>query len=411
MVMSALNSADTEHDQLLRRTRELEILNAIAASLNRSVDLGEALRGALALVAELLGLRAGWVWLLEGADEHEQLAAAQWLPPALRDDPRRMSGSCYCLRTFRDGDLRGAANVSVIECSRLQNVIEGSDGLHYHASIPLYAGAARLGVLNVAHPDWRELTADDLRLLATIGYQIGVAVERARLHARAGELAAAEERARVARELHDSIAQSLSSVALQLEAADALTLDAPHRARDTVREALRQTRAALAETRRVMHELRADGPPVRPLPRALRALADQHQRIHAQRVTVTNLGPAARLTPQIERGLYRIAQEALTNAAKHAAGAAVAIRLAITADHARLTIRDRGAGFDADAAPPARVGEGLGLIGMRERARLLGGVLRVQSAPGTGTRIEVVVPLVGGEPWTVMPEQDASSAC
>src|SRR5581483_9580221 len=88
--------ASIERALLLRLNRELQILNAIAEELNRSVDLNAALQGALARVADLLGLRAGWVWLLDETTEEPRLAAAQYLPPVLRDEPRRMTGNCWC---------------------------------------------------------------------------------------------------------------------------------------------------------------------------------------------------------------------------------------------------------------------------------------------------------------------------
>src|SRR5437879_10115344 len=105
---------------LQRRNRELSILNSIAAALNRSVDLDEALRAALAQAADLLGLHTGWIWLLHEETGESYLAAAQNLPPGLADNPRRMEGSCYCLDSYRAGDLSGAANVNVVACSRLR---------------------------------------------------------------------------------------------------------------------------------------------------------------------------------------------------------------------------------------------------------------------------------------------------
>ncbi|MGH9204582.1 MAG: GAF domain-containing protein, partial [Vicinamibacterales bacterium] len=175
--------------KLLRRNRELSILNAIAEALNRSVDLDQALENALRLVAELLDLRAGWVWLLDEVTGEPYLAAAQFLPPGLANEPERMTGSCYCLDTFVQGDLTGAANVNVVTCSRLKSLVDGTDGLRYHASIPIYSHTDKLGVLNVASTDWRELDPDDLRLLYTVGYQLGIAVERSRLYARSARLA------------------------------------------------------------------------------------------------------------------------------------------------------------------------------------------------------------------------------
>lgn len=383
-------------DLVLRRNRELSILNAIAEGLNRAVDLGEALRSALALVAELLGLRAGWVWLLDEVTGEPILAAAQFLPPVLRDEPKRMTGRCYCLDSFTAGDMHGAANVNIIECSRLWRLARGTEGLHYHSSIPLYAGVKKLGVLNVASSDWRELTADELQLLYTIGYQIGIAVERARLHARAAELATAQERTRLARELHDSLAQSLTAVALQLEAADALTGRSPERAQQKVREALRLTREALQETRRVVHDLRAGALQGKALPAALRELGSAYMRTYGVQVRVTRTGPAARLSPHLESGLYRIAQEGLNNVVKHAGAGHARISLRIGGEAVKLTVQDDGSGFDPDHLPHRAAGEGFGLTGMRERARLLGGTLTVESTPGVGTRVEAVVPLEGG---------------
>ena len=391
---------ETDHERLLRLNRELSILNTIAEGLNRAVDLGQALHNALALVAELLGLRTGWVWLLDEETGDEILAAAQHLPPALRDEPDRMCGDCYCLDTFREGDMRGAANVNVVVCSRLNKVVAGTEGLTYHASIPLYAGERRLGVMNVASQDWRELTADELQLLYTIGYQLGIAVERARLHARAAQTATAEERTRLARELHDSLAQSLTAITLQLETADALLERTPERAQGKVREALRLTREALQETRGVVHDLRAGALQGRRLPQALRELGAAYSRNYPVKVNVSCYGVATRLTPHLEAGLFRVAQEALNNIVKHARARRAWVELDVTRDSVELSVKDDGRGFEPERLPElALTGEGFGLTGMRERAKLLGGTLRLETAPGRGTRVEVTVPLGGGTPW------------
>lgn len=210
----------TDADKLQRRNRELSILNTIAQALNRSVNVDEMLKEALGLVAALLDLETGWVWLLREETAESYLAAAQNLPPALANDPHIMEGSCYCLRTFKAGDLEGAANVNIIECTRLYGLVDGTDGLRFHASIPLYAHGKKLGVLNVASTDWRELSPEDLQLLYTVGDLLGIAVERARLFHQSLRLGALEERNRLAREIHDTLAQGLTAVSLQLESAD-----------------------------------------------------------------------------------------------------------------------------------------------------------------------------------------------
>ena len=106
-------------------------------------------------------------------------------------------------------------------------------GLRFHASVPIYAGETALGVLNVASEDWRELSADELQLLHIVGDQIGLAIQRARLAAEhmraAARLATIEERNRLAREIHDTLAQGLAAITLQLETADALALRSPGR--------------------------------------------------------------------------------------------------------------------------------------------------------------------------------------
>ncbi len=234
------NSGERTKD-LRQRNHELSVLNAIARELNSSVDLGETLEFTLAQVAELLGLRTGWIWLLNEETARFYLAASQDLPPALAGNPRRMNGEgyCYCLDTYKKGDLGGAANVNVLRCSRLKGLVDGTGGLRYHASIPLYAGDKRLGVMNVASPDWRELSPEDLQLLYTIGDLLSIAVERARLSARNARLSVAEERNRLAREIHDTLAQGLTAAGLQLETADAL-LEAGSNA-ESAREPLRRT--------------------------------------------------------------------------------------------------------------------------------------------------------------------------
>jgi two-component system NarL family sensor kinase len=377
-------------DPLERRNQELSILNAIAEALNRETDLAPALDAALTQVAKLLDLKTGWVWLLREDTGEAYLAASLNLPPALANHPRRMEGSCYCLDTFEAGDLDGAANVNVVTCTRLQWLARGTAGLRYHASIPLYAHGRPLGVLNVASPDWRELSTDDLRLLYTVGDLIGIAVERARLFERQVEFGAAEERNRLAREIHDTLAQGLTAIALQLETADALLdRDAGQRARQAVAQALALARANLEEARRSVLDLRAAPLEGRTLAQALAALADEWSHKWGVPVRFAATGGAHPLPLRVESGLYRIAQEALTNAVRHAAARHIEVALVTQPGQARLTVADDGQGFEPNAIPKDRYG----LIGLNERARLLGGSLDLQSSPGEGTRVEVKVPL------------------
>jgi len=242
-----------------------------------------------------------------------------------------------------------------------------------------------------ASADWRELSPEDLRLLYTVGDLLSIAVERARLFARSAQLGAAEERNRLAREIHDTLAQGLSAIALHLETADALLEAgaAPHRVDQAVRQAMTLTRANLEEARRSVLDLRAAPLEGRALAEALAALAEKWAAQADLQVDFEAVGGHRPLPVRLEAGLYRIAQEALTNVARHSGARRVALRLVTTPDQARLSVEDDGRGFD-----PAQVSAGrYGLVGLNERARLLGGTLRLESSPGAGTRVEVVIPL------------------
>ena len=393
-IMIQKPTAESNATQLQRRNRELSILKTIAEALNREVDLDQSLRTALAQVAELFGLRTGWIFLLPDEGNEPYLAAAQNLPPALAHDScRLMEGDCTCLDAYRHGGLDNRDRVSVITCSRLEELTAGTDGLRYHASIPLYAHQKRLGVLNVASAEsrWWELSADDLRLLHTVGDLLSIAIERTRLFARSTQLGVIEERNRLAREIHDTLAQGLAAVALKLETADALLEvgTQSERIRQIVQEALALTQANLEEARRSVLDLRAAPLEGRTLVEALAALASTWTAQEQRPVNFNATGGIRPLPVRLEVGLYRIAQEALTNIARHAQARQVTIELVTTPERIRLSIEDDGQGFDPDDVPPGRYG----LIGLNERAKLLGGSLRLESGSGTGTRIEVTIPL------------------
>lgn len=374
---------------------ELAILNAIAQALNRTVDLDEALQTTLGHVAQLFGLHTGWVWLLDERTGESYLAARRNLPPALEQHPERMEGWCYCLDSYRAGDLAGAANVNVITCTRLKNLVDGTAGLRYHASVPLYAHGRKLGVLNVASADWRELSPEDLRLLYTVGDMLSMAIERTRLFVQSIDLGAAAERNRLAREIHDTLAQGLAAIALHLEAADAL-LDAEAgpaeqriRLQRAVQQALALAQANLDEARRSVLDLRAAPLEGRTLAAALHALAGELATGTGLEVDYEIVGGSRPLPPALEAGLYRLAQEALNNVQRHAQARRVRLRLVTTPDGVTLSIQDDGRGFDPAQTPAQRYG----LAGMAERMRLLDGSLAVESAPGAGTRIAATAPL------------------
>jgi signal transduction histidine kinase len=201
------------------------------------------------------------------------------------------------------------------------------------------------------------------------------------------QLAVSRERNRMARELHDTLAHSLSAVAVQLEAADSAMASAPDEAHILLAKGLAQTRSGLTETRRALHALRAT-----PLDDLGLALAIQNlAATTAQRggmtlaLDVPEVQPL--LPPEVEQGVYRIAQEALANVMRHSGATQLGVTLTFNGP-VMLIVRDNGAGFDGTAVS----GDHMGLQLMRERAEMLGGALDVVSHAGGGTTVRLVAP-------------------
>jgi two-component system NarL family sensor kinase len=369
--------------------REVALFDAIASALT-TTEVEPALEAVLREIVRALDLAAGWIWIVDPHTGRFYLAAAHQLPPYLREPVQMTGDPCWCIESFVDGDF-DSKNVDIIACSRLRRgALEGGNaltlGLQSHASIVLRFGERRLGIMNVCPPIPRKLSAEDLRLLSVTGAQIGLAVERARLAEEEAGAARAAERARLAREIHDTLAQDLAALGLQLESAlRSLPADSP--AAQRVATALDVARTSLAQARASVLSLRADPLAGRALATALAALARELTSQTGMRVTLHQHGATA-LPAATEGELFRIASEALANARLHAAASRIEIELRDEGDTVALRIRDDGAGFD----PASRAGDRYGLRGMEERARLAGGRLRLESAPARGTLIEAIVP-------------------
>lgn len=206
----------------------------------------------------------------------------------------------------------------------------------------------------------------------------------------AGRLAAAEEgRRRIAREIHDDFGQRLAGLALALRAARKKLPEGDPQLPEL--DAIGGSLAELGEDlRRLSHDLHPAALERRGLAEALRDLCAEMERRHGLRVELSLAGVEDDFPPDIALGLYRIAQEALGNTVRHAGARNAQVALRATTRTARLAIVDDGAGFDPGAA---RRAGGVGLASIEERAQLLGGRCRIASAPGSGTEIEVAVPL------------------
>lgn len=379
----------SDPNSLPQRNRELTILYHIAETLNHTTDLQTALDDTLRSIVELLGLQTAWAFLM---NESGTLYLAAWhdLPPALLPNQEPWKGGCNCNNLFRAGHFRHAVNI--VQCSRLAEAQGDRHGLEVHASVPLRSEEHMLGILNVASPGSDRFTPDVLELLGTVGYQLGTAIERARLARQAVDMAALEERNRLAREIHDTVAQGLTAITLYLEAAEASDGNASETVRKNIRNALDLARTNLDEVRRSVLDLRAAPLEGKTLPEALAILLRDFGSETEINAVFQNSAQVGRLPPALEAGLYRIVQEALSNIRKHAHAQEVRVDLEREQTALRLRIMDDGQGFEP-AAVQQRPESGFGITGMSERARLLGGELQICSSPGTGTSINATVAL------------------
>jgi signal transduction histidine kinase len=258
--------------------------------------------------------------------------------------------------------------------------------------VPLRLADQVVGTLDVHHERTNAFTAEDALVIQSLGDQIAIAIENARLYDQSRELAILEERTRLARELHDSVTQSLYSVVLLSEGWRRQLITAgegapqPEAQLRRIKEIAQQ---ALKEMRLLIHELRPAGLDQDSLVDALRKRFDAvENRVGIEGRVV--MGDFIDLTPSVAEGLYRIAQEALNNALKHAFATRETVRLFAQDGLVALEIEDDGRGFDVAAAEGKG---GMGIASMRERTRQLGGELCISSGPGGGTKVSVRVPL------------------
>jgi signal transduction histidine kinase len=233
-----------------------------------------------------------------------------------------------------------------------------------------------------------EFSDQDQRLIETLAAHAAVAIENARLLERSRELNIVEERNRLARELHDAVSQKLFGLVLNAESAATLLERDPAAAREQVVRLGELAQEALGELRGLIFELRPASLEEEGLPATLRKHVDMIRRIHGRDVELRISG-AARTAPEAESDVFRIAQEALNNALRHADAERIELRLQARDGRLTLTVADDGIGFDPSA--PGLRARRLGLTSMEERARALGGSLAVVSRPGDGTTVTLEV--------------------
>jgi two-component system NarL family sensor kinase len=373
-------------------SRSVALFERVATVLATHTDSSRALDEILAVVADAFKIGAAWIWLIDPETARFYLAASRGLPPFLQE-PVEMTGEpCWCLEALIDGDFE-TKNVRTIDCSRLRRAaVDGrpelAGGMKYHASVVLRFGDRQLGVLNLSRADWQSLSDDDLGVLSALGAQLGLALERARLALEANAAGRAHERARLAREIHDTLAQDLTGIGLHLEGSlRALERD-PAVARERIETALGVARRSLDAARDAVIMLRSDPLGGSTLPVALARLTREFASEHGV-LTALHTQSEFDVPYPVEAALFRVAGEALQNVRKHARARRVDVRLHAVDKWLELAIEDDGDGLST--AP--RDGGHFGILGMTERMRALGGTLTVDPRDGRGTRVLARAPL------------------
>jgi signal transduction histidine kinase len=237
-----------------------------------------------------------------------------------------------------------------------------------------------------------EFGEEDERLIVMLAAHAAIAIENARLYERSRELSAIEERNRLARDLHDSVAQKLFGIVLAAQSAATLLERSAPEAREQVLRLQALAQETQGELRSLVFQLRPAAIEADGLAAALAKHVDVLRRVHRLRIDLDADG-AGGLHPGVDEEVFRIAQEALHNALRHAAASRLDVRLRERDGALALEVADDGIGFDPDAAEPRS--RRLGLTSMEERAAALGATLRIDSAPGRGTTISLEVPLDG----------------
>jgi len=231
---------------------------------------------------------------------------------------------------------------------------------------------------------------DDEDLVRVLAAHAAVVVEHARLYEASRERSISEERDRLARDLHDALTQRLFSLNLMLEATATRVVADPDAARASLGQARELVEAALGELRSLIFELRPPVLEMDGLVGSVRKHAELLSRAHGLDLRVEATGRDDKIAPDVERHLFRILQEALSNVVRHASATGASVRIDVRAGEVSVVVQDDGVGFDPEAR--AINARRLGLTSMRERAESLGGRFEVVSAPGQGTTVTARVP-------------------
>ncbi|MGI9596946.1 MAG: GAF domain-containing sensor histidine kinase, partial [Acidimicrobiales bacterium] len=354
-----------QHDKLTHTNHLLGVLNDLARTLPSSLDQADVVQATRRELIETFDAKRIALLAYEDKTFSTLVQDGFSLPPEFGEDelPPVL------------GSAATSAEPLVIEDLAEETDRQGS-GLY----IRLVVRNNDTGLLAIEHNETSRYDERDRELLAGMAEVLALTLANARSFNQLRSLAAAEERSKIARDLHDRLGQYLTYIALELER---INQDVPS---TDLKELQEDVQGAVSEFRDTLLELRAAVSSERPLSLVLSEVVDRFTKRSEVEVTLSTPEMMQRLPSRIENELLRIAQEALTNVEKHAAAANVHIRWTVADGRGVLLVQDDGRGFD----PALGIrGNAYGLVGMRERAASVGAILSISSEPGQGTTITV----------------------
>jgi len=402
MLVWMIDAQDREQKLRQKVVTELEILSSIQSVLCQSLHLEEMLQRALERILESLGQleKRGAIFLIDFLGQSLRMRAHKGLSPEhVQMGAEVPLGECLCGRAAQGSEVLVVPNATLDpRHTRCPN-----DLPHSHVCVPIQSRERLLGVIDLYMVDPEPVDQLDLALFSSLGRQIGVAVENAllyeslRFYVRQITRAQEDERQRIARELHDETAQGLIELSRRV---DALVPSLETLGEPTV-ERLDQLQVRLEDllqgVRRFSRDLRPSVLDDLGLLPALNGLLAELKE-HGIEPRLETAGSSRRLAPDTELALFRIAQEALNNVKKHAQASEVIATVEFQEARVRLTIQDNGRGFQLAGRTSDLVSVGrFGLVGMEERAQLLGGYLKVLSGLDFGTIVVADVPAPQGQ--------------
>ena len=401
------------NEELRLRAHELALLVDLSNQLAAAPNLQEGLRTVLARsVASLYFPTAGMIVLARREPRLDQIAATVGYPT---EESSRLLADSQVLaqRSIERGlavcrHLDGTVYEFMIRNDPVQDQCRAHPSPIVTISFPLVARHTVIGSMVFSWAsldDGRPLSSDEYQIMLGISQQLALSIENARLHQQAqererqlGELlrqvvsAQEAERQRIARELHDATGQSLTAVALGLRGVENNLVSNPEGTVAQIKELRSFVTQALGELRRIIANLRPSQLDDLGLVAALQWYVAEFEQRYRLAVRFVCEGERVRLPAEYETVLFRITQEALTNVAKHAQASQGTVRLEVAGERITLSVTDNGRGFDvAHALRHDQPRKGWGLLGIMERAWLLGGQCDIRSAPGQGTTVQVSV--------------------